>query len=308
MMKFKCYLDDKEITDQDLIRALNQNEIPIFESLRIYNGVVFRLDEHLQRFQNSAQACGLVLPAVGVLRLALSKALAVQSVVDGFVRITLHAGNIFVMIGERKHNPVIYKTGVDLKTSSFRMPSLKATDSQSKTGNYRLQLLDTVARGPWSVERGDVSSPYEWLFLDENHFLTEARVGNFFMVKKGVLLTPPAVSVLNGITREVVIECARDLGLFVRETPLTRHEAFNADEAFLTNTSWEILPVRSLDGRLIQTPIPGPITLKLINCFHRKVNITCRPPKKVLRTHRKKTPRIFRESNARSSRSRIKKA
>ncbi len=286
-MKFKCYLDGKEITDQDLIRALDQNQIPIFESLRVYNGVVFRLEEHLKRFMSSANACGLHIPPASGLRAQVMQLCKTQGVHDGFIRITFHAGKSFVMIGERKHNASIYKTGVDLKTSSFRMPSPGETDVQSKTGNYRLQLL-----------AGKPEGAYEWLFLDENHFLTEARVGNFFMVKKGAILTPPAVSVLNGITRDVVIECARDLGLFVRETPLTRHEAFNADEAFLTNTSWEILPVRSLDGRLIQTPVPGPITLKLIHCFHRKVNITCRPPKKVLRT-----PKL----SARSSRSQTKK-
>src|SRR5690606_35465125 len=103
-----------------------------------------------------------------------------------------------------------------------RVPSLRAADPQAKTGNYRLQLL-----------AGKPEGAFEWLFLDERHFLTEARVGNFFIVKKGAVLTPPAVSVLRGITRDVVIECARDLGLFVQETPLTRHEAFNADAAFL---------------------------------------------------------------------------
>ncbi|HCM41771.1 MAG TPA: aminotransferase class IV [Candidatus Omnitrophota bacterium] len=287
MITFKCYLDGKEITDQNLIRALNQNEISVFESLRLYNGTVFRFNEHLKRFAESARSCGIDLPAIPVLIAAVQKALKAHGGADGFIRITFHAEKIFVMIGERKHNPAIYKTGVDLKTSSFRMPSPGETDVQAKTGNYRLQLL-----------AGKPEGAYEWLFLDESHFVTEARVGNFFMVKKGSILTPPAVSVLNGITREVVIECARDLGLFVRETPLTRHEAFNADEAFLTNTSWEILPVRSLDGRLIQAPVPGPITLKLINCFHRKVNITCRPPKKVSE---------IRKSNARSSPSRIKK-
>lgn len=286
MITFKCYLDGKKITDQDLIRALDQNEIPIFESMRIYNGVTFRLEEHLKRFSQSARACGADF-SLSFVRCALSQALALHGQVDGFIRITLWQGKFYVMIGERKHNPAIYKTGVDLKTSSFRMPSPGETDGQSKTGNYRLQLL-----------AGKPEGAYEWLFLDENHFLTEARVGNFFMVKKGVVLTPSAVSVLNGITREVVIECARDLGLFVRETPLTRHEVFNADEAFLTNTSWEILPVRSLDGRLIQTLVPGPITLKLINCFHRKVNITCRLPKKLVQIPK---------SNARSYRSRTKK-
>ncbi len=260
-MKFKCYLDGKEIKDRDLIRALDQNQISVFESLRVYNGVVFRLEEHLKRLTNSAKACGISLPPVSGLRTDLKKAIQAHRATDAFVRLTIWQSKVYVMLGERKHNPSIYENGVDLKTSSFRMPSPGETDVQSKTGNYRLQLLT-----------GKPEGAYEWLFLNENHLVTESRVGNFFMIKKGILLTPPAVSVLNGITREVVIECARDLGLFVQEIPLTRHEVFNADEAFLTNTSWEILPVRSLDGRLIQTPAPGPITLKLINSFHRKVS------------------------------------
>gem|GEM_PF-191466 len=294
-MKFKCYLDGKECVDQDLIQALNQNEIPIFESLRIYGGFIFREAEHLSRLIDSARSCGIVLPALSVLRLALSQAMQSNGAVDGFIRITFHADKIFVMIGERKHNPAIYETGVDLKTSSFRMPSSRETTVQAKTGNYRLQLLAAEPR----AKDQEPSLPFEYLFLDENHFLTESRVGNFFMVKKGVVLTPPATQVLNGITREVVIECARELGFSVHETPLTRHEAFNADEAFLTNTSWEILPVRSLDGRTVRVPIPGPITQKLIACFHRKVKRECHLQKKV--------PPV-RKSAARLSPSRTKKA
>ncbi len=272
-MNFKCYLDGKEIFDQGLICAFDQNEIPVFESLRVYNGVVFRFDEHLKRFAESSKACGLNLPPSAVLKTAVEKALKAHNAAGGFIRVNFTDQKIFIMIGERKHKPEIYRTGVDLKTSSFRMPSPRATDSQSKTGNYRLQLLATRSepRTTSHEPRGGQQPPYEWLFLDENHFLTESRVGNFFIVKKGVILTPPARSVLNGITREVVIECARESGLLVQETPLTRHEAFNADEAFLTNTSWEILPVRSLDGRVVQQTVPGPVTKKLTQCFHRKV-------------------------------------
>ena len=268
-MNFKCYLDGKEVLDQALVEALNQNEIPIFESFRVYNGVVFRLEAHLKRLSDSAKSCGIVLPEIRDQRSEIRKALHVHGAIDGFVRVTFHNKKTFVMIGERKHNPEIYQTGIDLKTSSFRMPSLKASDVQSKTGNYRLQLLETASR---DTLHASLARPYEYLFLDDNHFLTEARVGNYFMVKKGQIWTPPAMSVLNGITKEVVIECARESGIQVKEIPLSRHDAFNADEAFLTNTSWEILPVRSLDGREVQKAIPGPVTQKLIQCFHKKVS------------------------------------
>lgn len=297
-MNFKCYLEGKEVLDQALVEALNQNEIPVFESLRVYSGVVFRCDEHLKRLFESAKSCGISYPALSDLRSAISKALRAHGTTDGFIRITFHNKKIFVMIGERKHSAEIYKTGVDLKTSSFRMPSPRESIVQAKTGNYRLQLLQSAERVA-SLQSSVVGrQSFEWLFLDENHFLTEARVGNYFMVKKGQILTPPSLSVLNGITRGVVIECARESGLLVKETPLTRHEAFNADEAFLTNTSWEILPVRSLDGRVVQEAVPGPVTQKLIKCFHRKVQIACQPQKKL-------SP--IQKSNARLSLFRTKK-
>ena len=83
------------------------------------------------------------------------------------------------------------------------------------------------------------------------------------------------MGILNGVTRRVVIECARKKGIPVTETPLTRHEFYNADEAFLTNTSWEILPVRMLDGRKVGQKVPGPLTLKLHELFKQKVLNEC---------------------------------
>ncbi len=286
-MNFKCYLDGKEIKDQALLRQFTEDQICLFESLRVYNGIIFRFDEHLNRLAESAKSCGIQIPADSILKNAVESALNLSAEMESFIRLNFQGGKALVMIGARKHKPEIYQTGVDLKTSSFRMPSPGESNVQAKTGFYRTQLLT-----------GKPEGAYDWLFLDENHFLTESRVGNFFMVKKGVVLTPPARFVLNGITRGVVIECARESGLLVQETPLTRHEAFNADEAFLTNTSWEILPVRSLDGRTVMGTVPGPVTKKLIQCFHRKVQIACQPKIKTL------IPRL----NARSSLFRTKKA
>ena len=86
-----------------------------------------------------------------------------------------------------------------------------------------------------------------------------------------MLLTPSEHLILNGVTRRFVIRCALELELRVQEIPLTRHEFFNADEAFLCNTSWEILPIRELDGRVIGAGKPGPVTLKLHRYFKRRV-------------------------------------
>jgi len=143
------------------------------------------------------------------------------------------------------------------------------------------------------------------VFLDQQNFLTETRVGNFFIVKYSrrdpvfaktktrslqgegaVLLTPPEHLILNGVTRRIVIKCAFELGIKVRETPLTRHEFFNADEAFLCNTSWEILPVRELDGRVIGAGKPGPVTLKLHRHFKRRVQQDVTPHRSP-RTHQR---------------------
>ena len=241
---------------------INWDGINVFESFRLYDGTIFRFDQHLKRLRESAKSCGVEIPSDSEIKEKVFEKVAADKIRDGFLRIDFRNSEMHILT--RKKTTAANKTGIDLKTASFRMPSPKETISQAKSGNYRLQLLETVS-GP----KG------EMLFLDESHFIAESRVGNFFMVKNGQILTPPARSVLNGITREVVIECARESGFLVRETPLSRHEAFNADEAFLTNTSWEILPVRSLDGRNLPDKIPGPVTQKLIKCFHRKVETAC---------------------------------
>lgn len=257
-----------------------ENGINVFESFRIYGGVIFRFDAHLKRLRESAKSCGVALPSEKEIKEKVFRKMVDEKIKEGFLRIDFRDGSMHILPRKIKKSA---GNGIDLRTSSFRMPSPKESISQAKSGNYRVQILETVSGS---------SQPYEFLFLDENHFLTESRVGNFFMIKNRVVLTPPVASVLNGITREVVIECARESGFLVRETPLTRHEAFNADEAFLTNTSWEILPVRSLDGRKMREEIPGPLTKKLIQCFHRKVESTCRSEKSSARLFLSRTKKV----------------
>jgi branched-chain amino acid aminotransferase len=111
---------------------------------------------------------------------------------------------------------------------------------------------------------------FDVLFLDESGFVTESSIWNVFIVKNGILFTP-AQGVLHGVTRQFVIECAQEESFQVQESNTMRHDFWNADEAFLTNTSGELVPIRSLDGRKIGDQIPGKITKQLTAKFHQKV-------------------------------------
>ena len=116
---------------------------------------------------------------------------------------------------------------------------------------------------------------YEWLFLDTQGYVAEVSIGNLFMLKKNVLITPPGRGILDGVTRRFVLECAFRMKLQVKEVPLTRHEVFNADEVFLTNTSWELMPVSEVDRRIIGQVMPGVLTKAIHQEFKKEVQREC---------------------------------
>lgn len=241
----------------------------VYESMKAYDGVLFRAEDHLDRFFESAHTLGLKVPETReAIRRRLKKALTDSKIKDAFVRLTLAGKEIFLIVGERKHADEVYQEGVSLKTTVVRRNLSQSTfpEAKSTTGcvNQVLASLDPNPEGN-----------YEILFLDSAGYLTEARIGNFFIVKDHSLYTPPAVGLLNGVTRRFVIECAHAGKIPFEEKPLMRHDLFNAEEAFLTNTSWEILPIREVDGRRIGKEIPGPVTKKLKTLFrigvHREI-------------------------------------
>ena len=239
-----------------------EEEIGIFESLRTYGGKIFHLEEHLDRLCESAKTSGFSGKLDrSELRRELELALQAfrrekpREKNDLFLRLTLFQKQIFIMLGTRIHAPALYRQGVALKTSPVKRSLSNASFPEVKTSSYQNAVLASLEPS------GD--GTYEWLFLDRNGFVTEVRIGNFFMVKEKVLYTPPVLGILNGVTRRFVIKCGLALHFTVKEVPLTRHEIYNADEAFLTNTSWEILPVRELDSRRISGRVPGPVTSKL---------------------------------------------
>jgi len=285
-MKNVYFLNGKAVEPKAALDFINPTAAGIFETFRIYNGKVFRLEEHLERLAESAQTVGLFPRLSSTASRGRKKEAGawlkhvrreIQLAVKGFgkpeavARVTWVEAGLIVMMGERRAPPELYKTGIALQTSPVRRSLSHAAPPEAKSTDYMNALMATLEPRPEDV--------YEWIFLDQQGFVTEVRIGNIFIIdsigKKKRLRTPPLHGILNGVTRRFVIECALLEGLEVREEPLTRHEIYTADESFLTNTSWEVLPVRSLDARLIGREVPGPLTTRLHQSFKKRVQKEC---------------------------------
>ena len=157
-----------------------------------------------------------------------------------------------------------YRRGIRVAVVPSRKFSVGSINPQSK---YSARLGSVLA-----VMDAQLRGVDEALFMDASGSVTESTASNFGVVVRGAILTPPCwLGLLAGITRDVLFELANELKVVIREQPLTRHELYNADEAFLTSTLKEVLAVTQIDGRTIGTGRPGPITIALRRAFRRLV-------------------------------------
>lgn len=260
----RIFINGKEVNSGQIFEpSFSEDKILVFESLRSYKGRIFRLNEHFDRLFESAKTVGLKLPKTRTqIKKELAACLIRYGKQDAFIRLTIDEKDSFIMVLDRKRPAWIYEKGVDLKTAVTRRNFINAAPPEPKTSAFFNNVLGVME------QRG--SDVYESIFLDSSGYVTEATVWNLFMVKDEKLFTPQA-GILNGVTRQFVIECAEKEGLSVFESNLTRHDFWSAEEAFLTNTSGEIVPIRSLDGRLIGIDIPGTITKRLMDRFHKEL-------------------------------------
>lgn len=272
LIKNIYFLNGKPIEAKAALSFINPAAAGIFETFRIYGGQIFREEEHLERLCESAQTVGL-RPLLDLTKIRRQIRLAVKGYgkAEAVLRVTWGEAGFLVMIGERRAPKELYETGVALRTSPVRRSLSHAAPPEAKSTDYMNALMATLEPRPEDV--------YEWVFLDQQGFVTEVRIGNLFILKRSGketrLCTPPLHGILNGVTRRFVIECALHAGLKICEIPLTRHDIYTADECFLTNTSWEILPVRSLDARRVGGKVPGLITTRLHQSFKRRVQKEC---------------------------------
>lgn len=248
----------------------------VFEGIRVYGGKVFLLDEHIERVYESAKAIRLEIPMTPVeLSNATEETVKANEITDGYVRlvITRGAGSLGLDI-RRTSNPQViiiadtislypkelYENGLQLVTASTIRNHPGALSPRIKSLNYLNNILAKIE----AIDAGTL----EALMLNHKGEVAECTGDNIFIVKRGVLITPPtSAGILEGVTRNSVIELARKAGITVEETEMTRHDIFVADECFLTGTAAEVIPVVGLDGRTIGNGEPGPITQKLLKLF-----------------------------------------
>jgi len=248
----------------------------VFEGIRFYNGRVFRLEEHIDRLFDSARAIAL---NIGMDKAAVIEAtletIRQNNLQDGYIRLVVTRG-----VGDLGLNPMLcpkasiiviaskitlysadkYENGLDVVTCATRRIPHGALSPMVKSLNY----LNTVMA---KIEAQNAGAG-EGLMLNEQGFVSECTGDNIFIIKNGVITTPPISSgALAGVTRSVVFDLAAEFGIPIHEPMMTRYDIFTADECFLTGTAAEIIPAVKLDTRPIGDGKPGPITRRLITRF-----------------------------------------
>ena len=247
----------------------------VFEGIRAYRGVVFKLREHIERLYDSAKFLRIEIPmSKEELMEAILETVRRNGLSDCYIRVVVTRGvgdlgldprkceKPSIIIIARPMAPLLGKKVVSLIISSVRRDGVDATNHQVKSLNYLNNILAKLE----AINAGADDA----VMLDSRGFVSEATGENIFIVKDERIMTPPPTSgILSGITRDCVIELARRLGYEVVERELTPFELLTADEVFLTGTAAEIVPVESVNGRKIGERVPGPITERLIREFEK---------------------------------------
>lgn len=249
----------------------------VFEGLRSYHGKVFRLEQHLDRLWASAKAILLTIPMTKPdMAKAVIDTLAKNGIKDGYVRlvITRGAGTLgldpnrcsdpqIIIIADHiaLYPKELYENGLEIVTASTIRNHPQALSARIKSLNYLNNIMAKI--------EGLQAGCQEALMLNHLGHVAECTADNIFLVKGGQLFTPPLdAGILEGITRDAIIDLAKEAKIVVREETLTRHDAYTADEVFLTGSGAEVIPVVKIDARIIGDGKPGPVTKELTKRFH----------------------------------------
>jgi branched-chain amino acid aminotransferase len=252
----------------------------VFEGIRCYKtlsgSAVFRLKEHVDRLFASAHICQMEIPYTREqVNVAILETIRVNRIEACYIRPIAFIGYGAMGVFP-KDNPVQLaiavwpwgsylgdeglKNGIRVKISSFIRPHINATMVRAKAvANYANSLL---------AKREALKDGYdEAMLLDTEGYVAEGSGENVFIVRGGVIKTPPLTAILEGITRDTVMQLAQERGMRVVEERFTRDELYIADEAFFTGTAAEITPIREADNRRIGAGKPGPVTKELQASF-----------------------------------------
>jgi len=286
----KVYVDGKFFDERDARISVFDHGLlygdGIFEGIRAYNGRVFRLKEHIDRLFYSAKAILLKVPmSHGQIMKAVVDSCAQNKIRDGYIRLVVTRGvgtlglnpnrckkpSVIIIADKiQLYPPAMYQRGMEIITVPTVRNLHSALNPAIKSLNYLNNILAKIEANNAGCE--------EAVMLNAQGFVSECTGDNLFIVKEGKLFTPPlSAGALYGITRQVVIELAEQIGVSVSEPDLTRYDLFNADECFLTGTGAEIIPVVKIDGRVIGTGKPGALTRRLITDYHCLTKVSGEP-------------------------------
>lgn len=248
----------------------------IFEGIRAYHGRVFKLEEHLKRLYESAKSIQLT---IGITKEEMQEvvleSLRRNGLKDAYIRLVVSRGKgdlgldpnkcpqasiICIAAQIKLFEQSMYEQGLEVKTVAIRRNNPDSLNPRIKSLNYLNNILAKIE----SIQAGVI----EAIMLTQDGYVAEGTADNIFIYRNGVLMTPPlSAGILEGITRNSVIQLASELGINVKEELFTRHDLYTSDECFLTGTAAELIPVIKVDGREIGDGVPGSAFKQLLESF-----------------------------------------
>ena len=249
----------------------------IFEGIRVYNGRIFMFDAHMKRLYDSAKSIALEIPmSIDELSAVTVETVKRTGYTEAYIRMVISRGvgdlgldprkcgtpNIYIIADSIQLYPKErYEVGLKVVTCSTRRNSPDVICPQIKSLNYLNNILAKIEVNNAGADEG--------IMLNPRGYICEATADNIFVIKNGVISTPPAyVGVLLGITRQCVFDIAEKLGVTLVERNVVMHDVYTADEVFLTGSAAELIPVVNADERMIGDGKPGPVFKKLLAEFH----------------------------------------
>jgi branched-chain amino acid aminotransferase len=273
------YLDGKYLPDdQARVSVFDHGFLygdGVFEGIRAYHGRIFRLKEHLDRLFDSAKTIDLSPPiSKEEMTEAICETLRRNNLTDAYIRpiITRGVGDlgldprkcpkasvVIIAVSWGAMYGDLYEKGLKAVTVSVRRNPAECLPPNVKSLNY---LNNILAKIEANYKGGD-----EAIFFDTNGYISEGSGDNLYIVKNGEILTPPTLNNLRGITRMVVLEISKSLGITVKEQNIGYFDLYTADEMICTGTAAEVAPITWVDGRTIGSGKPGPVTRQLMAAF-----------------------------------------
>jgi branched-chain amino acid aminotransferase len=282
-MGLKVYINGKFYDEKDAKISVFDHGLlygdGVFEGIRSYNRLVFKLKEHIERLYESAKSIMLEVPLSPQQMIdAVVSTLKINKLKDAYIRLVVTRGKGDLGLDPRKckgnasviiiadkialYPEKLYKKGLEIITVPTLRNLPEALNPQIKSLNYLNNILAKIEAVNCGFQ--------EAIMLDSLGYVAECTGDNIFIVKRGELYTPPqCMGTLRGITRDTILDIAKKKHVPTHEHVITRHEVFISDEAFLTGTAAEVIPVVKVDGRVIGGSKPGNLTLMLMKEFNK---------------------------------------